>query len=204
MKNRTNQSTKPAPGTIRAKTKPKAKEALSVKRLWLFGSGIIILIAFAVWFIVDNGQDGKISTAPSALSRSDTGATERPRIQTIRLTPGQATKMDTLEAEVTTITPDPKRRITYSYIWKVNNRVVEGVAGNTLNLANFKKRDLITVTVTPHDGSVAGFPVESPVIAIHSAAPTLELKVLAEKRKIGEPLELQLGCHDPDDDKVTY
>jgi hypothetical protein len=73
-----------------------------------------------------------------------------------------------------------------------------------LNLSPFKKRDLITVTVTPYDGNTAGFAVESPMVAIHSIPPSLELKPMRKARKTGEPIELQLVGVAPDGDQVTF
>ena len=130
---------------------------------------------------------------------------DRPTVQSIRFSPSQPTRMDTLKAEVLTESPDPGR-LTYAYVWKVNDRIVEGAEGSSLDLSalDLKKKDLITVSVTPRDGERAGFAVESPVIAVHSIPPTLDLKMPNQTRKASEPLEIQLVSLHPDSDRVTF
>jgi hypothetical protein len=46
--------------------------------------------------------------------------------------------------------------------------------------------------------------VESPVVAIHSAPLSLELKAMRQARKTGEPIELQLVGAAPDGDQITF
>ncbi|TRZ75639.1 MAG: hypothetical protein D4R93_04630 [Deltaproteobacteria bacterium] len=129
---------------------------------------------------------------------------ERPTISSIRFHPPQATRMDTLKAEVVPAAYANPGRIAYTYVWKVNDRKVEEAKGDTLDLSTFKKRDLVTVTVTPHDGDKAGFPVESPVIIIYGIPPSLDLQAPLKKTKVGEPHEFQLvGLH-PDSDAIAF
>jgi hypothetical protein len=112
--------------------------------------------------------------------------------------------MDALRAEVAAAAYSAPRRIAYAYAWKVNNRIVEGATGETLNLSTFKKGDLVTVTVTPYDGDKAGFPVDSPVALIYGIPPSLDLQAPLKKTKAGEPLELQLVSLHPDSDGITF
>ena len=112
--------------------------------------------------------------------------------------------MDPLKAEVVTAAYANPGRTTYTYVWKVNDRIVEGATGDTLDLSTFKKRDLITVTVTPYEGDKTGFPVESPVTIIYGIPPTLELQAPLKKTKVGIPLEFQLVSLHPDSDGVAF
>jgi hypothetical protein len=127
-----------------------------------------------------------------------------PAVRSIRLSPLQATRMDAIRAEVVAEAYANPSRITFAYVWKVNSRIVEGAAGDTLNLSPFKKGDLVTVTVTPHDGDKTGFPVDSPVAVIHGIPPSLDLQVPGKKIKAGEPLELQLVSLHTDSDDITF
>jgi len=129
---------------------------------------------------------------------------ERPTIQSIRLYPPQATRIDTLKAEVVAAANADPKRVTYTYAWKVNNLIIKGATGETLDLSAFKKRDLVTVTVTPYEVDKAGFLVESPVIAIHGIPPSLDLQAPLKKTKVGAPLELQLVSIHPDSDTITF
>jgi hypothetical protein len=149
---------------------------------------------------------GSAAEQPSASLPSrppEINSPDRAFIQSVRFHPPQPTKMDTLKAEVITKTPDPGR-VTYAYVWKVNDRVVESATGNTLNLSALNKRDLVTVTVTPYDGDKDGFPVDSPVIAVHSTPPSLDLIAMRQARKAGGPLEFQLVSRHPDSDGIVF
>jgi hypothetical protein len=129
---------------------------------------------------------------------------ERPTIQSIRFDPPQPTRMDTLKAEVVMAAYADPSSITYTYDWKVNNRIVEGATGDTLNLSTFQKKDFVTVTVTPYDGDNVGFPVDSPVTFIYGIPPSLDLQTPIKTKKVGEPLELQLVSLHPDSDGITF
>ena len=111
--------------------------------------------------------------------------------------------MDALKADVVAASPDSSP-ITYGYAWKVNDRIVAGVTGDTLNLSTFKKGDLIMVTVTPYAGDTAGYPVRSPFVVVHGITPSLDLKAGRQARKPGEAVDLQLTSLHPDSDDVTF
>jgi hypothetical protein len=124
-------------------------------------------------------------------------------IQAVRLQPPRPSRMDDLKA-VIVVAPTAPKQLTYTFLWKVNDRIIEDATGDTLNLSKFRKRDLVAVTVTPHGDGTAGFAVESPVVAIHSAPPSLELKAMRQARKTGAPIELQLVGIAPDSEKVAF
>lgn len=124
-------------------------------------------------------------------------------IKAVRLQPSQPTRMDSLKAEVAAA-PGTPEKLVYTYLWKVNDRIVEEAKGDTLNLSAFKKRDFIAVTVTPRDGDTAGFAVESPGVAIHAIAPSLELEIKPPAGPAGGPGELQLVSVAPDSEKVAF
>ncbi|MEI7672098.1 MAG: hypothetical protein WCK00_08305 [Deltaproteobacteria bacterium] len=128
----------------------------------------------------------------------------QPTVQSIRLSPPQPTRLDTLKAEAVTAAGADLSRITYTYVWKVNDRIVAEATSNTLNLSTFKKRDLVTVTVTPHDGDKPGFPLASPIIVVYGASPSLDLQAPLKTKKVGDPLELQLVSFHPDSDSVIF
>jgi hypothetical protein len=209
------------------KIKPKAqrkgkiwkKVAALPRRIWAVG-GAVALVILTAWFMLvpaqreaprtppsgAAGTEGMLNRPPLASAASpDTGIPENESafIQAIRLQPSRPTRMDSLNAEVV-VAPTAPGQLVYTYRWKVNDRIVEKATGNTLNLSPFKKGDLITVTITPNDGGADGLAVESPLVAVHSVPPSLELKAMRRAKKTGEPLELQLVGTAPDGDRVSF
>jgi hypothetical protein len=198
------------------------KQKISPRAMLIIGGGACALVAL-VFLIFYSPADKEAPTgAPPQAKAMTPGAVpeqagaplaglsgedrkDYPVIRTIRFEPLQPTRTDTLKAEVLAEAPDPGR-LTYAYVWKVNDQVVEGAQGDTLDLSalELKKRDLITVSVTPYDGERAGFPVESPVVAVQSIPPTLDLKMTQQSRKASETLEMQLVSRHPDSDGVTF
>ncbi len=196
------------------------KEALLRRRI-LAGGGAVLLIMALAWLMLSPDRKeappppspsraaeaaGALTTQASAPATSPAAKPPERQlafIQTVRLQPARPTRLDTLKAEVEVASNAPENLV-FTYRWKVNDRIIEEASGETLNLSPFKKRDLITVTVTPNDGNTAGFAVDSPIIAIHGIPPSLELQAMRKARKTGEPIELQLVGNAPDAEKVTF
>lgn len=197
------------------------KAAALPRRIWAVG-GAVALAVVIVWLMlapaekeappvpsasgVAQTQEGAPGSPPGAATAIPDTIMPREQhafIQTVRMHPARPTRMDSLKAEVETTPAAPKKPV-YTYLWKVNDRVIQEAVGDTLNLSAFHQRDLVTVTVTPYDGETAGFAVASPVVAIHSVPPSLELKAMRRARKTGEPIELQLAGAAPDGDRITF
>lgn len=205
----------------KAAVAPAEKRKVPPKRILIFGGGVVavaVLVLLIFYPASEKAPPGaplqtaalppgsvpeRTAASPPVLSGDD--RKDVPVIRSIRFKPPQPTRMDTLKAEVVADAPDPDR-LTYTYIWKVNDRVVEGAEGDTLDLPSFdlKKRDLITVSVTPSDGEREGFTVESPVVAVHSTPPTLDLIMPRQTRKVSESLKIQLVSLHPDSEGVTF
>jgi hypothetical protein len=184
-------------------------------------TGMILLAVVIVWFLFlpDRKEAPQTPTSPQVSTAENivqgqtapTAATPEPEIpfinlaflQSVRLRPFQPTRLDSLKAEIVAA-PTAPRRLTYAYRWKVNNHLIRQETGDTLNLAPFKKGDLITVTVTPNDGVSDGFAVESPLVAVYSIPPSLELKAVRQVKKTGIPIHLQLTSTAPDSDRLVF
>jgi len=196
------------------------KAAVPSRWIWAAGGAVTLVIVIA-WFIFTPakketppapspsrvaGTEGSPNRQPPASAAAPAAEIpEKPLafLQAVRLQPPEPTRLDSLKAAVE-VAPDAPGELTYTYLWKVNDRIIEEATGDTLNLSTFKKRNLVTVTVTPHDGDTAGFAVESPLVAIHSVPPSLELKAGRQARKTGEPIELQLVGVAPDGNLVAF
>ena len=189
-------------------------------RVWAV-SGMAVLVVVVIWSMLDPVRKVMPPTPPpSGIEQTARGLNGQPSasavsanagiqegelafIKAVRLQPPQPTRMDMLKAEVDLASTAPKELV-YTYLWRVNDKIIEDAKGDTLNLSSFKKRDLVTVTVTPHDGETTGFAVAGPVIAIHSLPPSLELQAMRRVRKTGEPVEFQLAGVAPDGEQVAY
>jgi hypothetical protein len=108
--------------------------------------------------------------------------------------------LDSIKAEVSTDYNQGK--VTYEYLWEVNNKPIKDIKGDTLPAGLFKKGDAIRVIVTPFTDGIKGYPYESNFIVIHSAPPSIELKEIVQKSD--NIIEIQLISIDPDNDKVTF
>ncbi len=176
--------------------------------------GLIALIAVAAWlFFAHTDRKAPLSTRPAGVSGEANGRFQAPDagspedepvfLQSVRLQPDQPTRMDSVRAEVVPAPTTPEG-LAYLYRWKVNDQVVGDAKEDTLILSPFKKGDLVSVVVTPHDNDLYGHAVESPVIAVHAVPPSLEMKPAKLLRKTGAPVELQLLAAAPDGERLTF
>jgi hypothetical protein len=220
-------SKKPGKGIKAAANKtaarPAEKRKYPPKRILALGvsAGAVIIIVLFIFYTaprtdVPSAAPPRQTKALSPMSVSEgsgapppglsgNGRKGVPAVRTIRFEPPQPTRRDTLKAEVLTDAPGPGG-VSYEYVWKINEQIVEKARGDTLDLSalGVKKWDVITVAVTPYIGGREGFTAESPVVAVHSIPPTLDLKMPNQASKASEPLEMQLVSLHPDSDRVTF
>jgi hypothetical protein len=200
---------------------PQGKPSALPRRVLIFGGAAVALVIIVFLFSGSPRKEAPPTVPPQSaallpgvapeqptaqplLKALTPEEEERPTVQSVRFSPPQPTRMDALRVEVVTAAYSVPRRIAYAYVWKVNNQIIEGATGDTLNLSPFKKGDLVTVTVTPYDGDKAGFPLDSPLTLIHGISPSLDLQAPIKTKKAGEPLELQLVSLHPDSDGITF
>lgn len=163
----------------------------------------LALLSVVLWLMPASDREGKPPLAPppggaaGAIGGDTLAATgaaiaeETPiLIRTVRLLPPHPTRQDRLRAEV--VAEPGGEGLTFTYQWRVNDLVVPEASGEALDLAAYRKGDLVSVTVTPRAGERAGAAVQSPLALIHSAPPTLELLASRQSRRDGQPIELQL------------
>ena len=173
------------PRALRILEKAKQPKAPSYQK-WYIGGAVVLAIVVA-WIIVTpdkrespmrssvqgpkspSSQNVQIDDASPSFSKT-MQEQSRAFIKAVHLQPGQPTRMDAVRAEIE-LGPDAPERIEFSYVWKVNDRVIEGAGGDTLKLSDFKKGDLIHVDVTPNDERIKGYTVGSPIVAVHAIAP---------------------------------
>ena len=206
------------PKTVRIIEIPQ-KGASRPRWKWAAAGVAVLILVIVVWFLIPTRKDTsppasdaagnagipgiKSPAVPAATPDAGAAVTQLAYVKAVRLQPSEPTRMDSLKAEVTAADGGPERLV-YVYVWKVNDRIVEGAKGDTLNLSPFKIRDHVTVAVTPYNGDTAGFAVSSPAVAIHGIAPSLDLEIKGPTSKIAEPVEMQLVSVAPDSERVIF
>lgn len=123
-------------------------------------------------------------------------------VKSVQFTPKQPTVSDNIKAEAKT--NYEAQGITYEYRWMLNQKPIDDIKGDTLPTGKFKKYDYISVVITPYMKGNKSYPFISDAIVIQNSVPTLDMKLLKERQKIDEPIEIQLTSSDPDGDKVTF
>lgn len=122
-------------------------------------------------------------------------------IKKVILNPPQPLISDTIKADVSS-DYQGTGQVKYEYKWHINNKPVKGIKEDTLLPGEFKKKDRISVVVTPFVDGAEKDPYKSMFVVIHSSPPSLELKEISQK--LNQAIELQLVSVDPDGDKVTF
>ncbi len=106
-----------------------------------------------------------------------------------------------LKAVVKSSDPDGDL-VNYLYKWEKNGIVLPGEETGILEPNRFKKRDSITVTVTPNDGEASGKPKKSEAMIIANSPPII---VSSPPTKIeGNVYTYQMKAEDPDNDPVLF
>ena len=127
-------------------------------------------------------------------------------IQYIRLQPSHPTRRDSLHAEVL-LSESAKtsgKSFQYTYAWKINNQPVPYESSDTLELADFKVGDWVTVTITPYDSAGTAPAKTSHPLKIRAVPPSLELQTTKYKITPGETFICQLISQHPDSETVTF
>lgn len=124
-----------------------------------------------------------------------------PVIQEVWIEPKVARVTDPLKAIVKSSDPDGDS-INYVYKWEKNGVALSGENTDTLEPNRFKKRDSITVTVTPSDGEASGKPKKSEAIIILNSPPTITSS--PPTAPDGRIYTYRVTANDPDNDPIIF
>jgi hypothetical protein len=141
------------------------------------------------------GGNGGSANGP----RSVSDGASCPSIMAIDLIPKRPTRNDNIKAVAKVESKESNASVSYMYKWFVNDKLIEAEKGDTLRSGPFKKRDKISVDITPSADGNTGISCQSPLIIVDNAPPILSLR-----EEVGGKSELQLVGEDPDGDKITY
>jgi len=124
-----------------------------------------------------------------------------PVIQEVWIEPKVARVTDPLKAVAKGSDPDGDS-INYVYKWEKNGVVLSGENTDTLEPNRFKKRDSITVTVTPTDGEASGKPKKSEAVIILNSPPTITSSPPTTPE--GRIYTYRVTANDPDNDPIVF
>lgn len=124
-----------------------------------------------------------------------------PVLLQVDLEPSPAYANDTLKVAVKAFDADGDF-IYYTYQWERNGTVLPEETKETLSLGRFKKRDSISVTVTPDDRETLGKAKSSPPLAISNSPPMI---VSSPPTSVtGNLYTYQVKAVDPDNDPIFF
>jgi hypothetical protein len=130
---------------------------------------------------------------------------QAPIVTSVVLGPDNASRDDTLLAEVIAEDPDDDD-FTLIYTWRVDGAMVQEGESEQLEPSLFRRGERVTVTVTANDGFVDGAPVVSNQLIIDNALPVIT-EVLLTPDEVYEESYLNCevnGWSDADNDTEGY
>lgn len=94
----------------------------------------------------------------------------------------------------------------YSYQWYNNGTLIQNAISDTLNTANFKKGDNITIQITPKNGQKLGTPINQTFVIMNTLPELTELPVISPTiAYVSTNLSVSIkGWYDKDGDPATY
>jgi hypothetical protein len=119
----------------------------------------------------------------------------------VTLSPTSPRKLDTITANATSADADGDT-VTFSYVWKRNNLVVDGQTTSTYSGPQ-AKGDIIVVEVTPFDGHVNGA-LASAQVTVANTAPTASVTLSPTSPKVADTITANPTGSDVDGDTVTF
>lgn len=130
-------------------------------------------------------------------------AAARPVMASAVIYPSQPASSDSLRCEATANDPGGLP-VTYLHKWSVNGQEVPE-PGGTLSPDHFKKKDHVSVTVTPSNGKTQGTPLISEAVVIGNSPPAVSGATLQpQSPAIADILTIIPAAQDPDGDNVTF
>jgi hypothetical protein len=172
------------------------------------GAGATLTGPFALGALIActvTPTDGKDDGA--AVSDSVRITNTAPVVSSVSLSPGTVYTNDTLTASVVTSDADGDT-VGVTYRWLVDGVEVPGATGASLSgAASFDRDQVVTVEVTPNDGTEDGAALTSAGVTVQNSAPTAPgIAITPESPEAGDDLTCSVvtPSTDADGDALTY
>jgi hypothetical protein len=160
---------------------------------------------------IKKGDSVSVEIIPSSLngqgipfkSESVQIANSPPSLTSVSVTPPQPVPGSEIMATALGEDPDHEE-VTFRYQWTVNGAPVANLPqeSNRFSTKALRKKDDISVTVTPWDGESAGVPLLSEILTLGNSAPRVTSTPPMVLRK--GVYTYQVTASDPDGDTVTF
>jgi hypothetical protein len=148
-----------------------------------------------------------VATISCESRKSETSASKTnspPVIISVTVLPEKPTKGSELSLSVQSKDPEGDS-ITYQFQWIKNDEEMVGENQPSLKSGNFKKGDLIRVSVTPSDGKVTGTPFLSSPVKIHNSPSVIqEVWIEPKVAYVTDNLKTIVKSSDIDGDFIYY
>ena len=149
----------PAPSVAGTTTETKTVTGLSSNTLY--------------YFAIKSSDEVPNQSGISNITSGTTLINTIPVMTAVTITPDPAYKSTATLTANPSATDADLDTITYSYQWKKGGVDISGQTASTLSNTNFAKGDVITVTVTPYDGTDYGDPMTSAGLTISNSTPVM-------------------------------
>lgn len=203
-----------------SQVKVKEAKGSSQGRLYLLIT-ILILVGLMAYFL-SKGNNDKPKGPTSSLADTAKDEAQGPSsqdqpkqiqptietdmvVRTVKLIPTNPILTDTIKVEVDFVDKVDLSRYTLKYQWLINNtQVIEDATGDTLSASKLRRGDYVGVRLSVlRDGNTVQ-QVNSPMVMVQNSAPSLSMRIIKDKVRKGEPIEIQLTSHDIEGDRVTF
>lgn len=203
-----------------SQVKVKEAKGSSQGRLYLLIT-ILILVGLMAYFL-SKGSNDKPKGPTSSLADTAKDEAQGPSsqdqpkqiqptietdmvVRTVKLIPTNPILTDTIKVEVDFVDKVDLSRYTLKYQWLINNtQVIEDATGDTLSASKLRRGDYVGVRLSVlRDGNTVQ-QVNSPMVMVQNSAPSLSMRIIKDKVRKGEPIEIQLTSHDIEGDRVTF
>lgn len=171
-------------------------------RIVLSAAALLVVLWFWIGRERPSVHEGKESVGISSASSSQKSVNHPPVVTMVEIVPATPDRKTVLTARFETEDPDHDP-VTVKYQWFVDGSHVGDQPILALN--DFRQGDLVTVEITPSDGTASGKPMESPPVKIVNNPPVVKsIRLSPSEPKAGQEISVEAEGVDPDDDPIRY
>lgn len=173
-----------------------------MKKQHLISLSLIVVVA-GIWILGGGfSPDNDPTSDVTVLSAPEEAERQAPRLKRVLIVPNNPDRQSKLAVQIEDLDTS-YGPVSYQYRWRVNQKVVAET--KHLQLKKYQQGDIVSVEVTPFDGTLEGASVESASLRIRNNRPGISKVVLSPSHpKVGEAVRASARGFDLDDDMLLY